>query len=1749
MKNIRKLVSLLPALLLFLHTGAQVAQPLKASGYGRSVHQSQPKTQYLNVTGERFTGLLFDNGPIMNSPGTGFGGADESICYAPLDVLAWPSSTPAWTADDFVITDNSWDIDSISFYDIMPGCPINQSLYSACYIIIWDGKPGENGSHIIWGDRNTNRLVSTVFTNCYRTDTETPGGSNFPIFKNTCATDGLILNAGHYWIQMQIQSNDVAYTYAPPVVTDHPATGNAIWMNELANEWAAWEANTYPQGLPFKVFGSTVNKNTDAGIAALIAPASGQNLTASQQVIIKLRNYGIQTIQNVPVSYSVNGGTAVTGIVAGPIASEEEVTFTFPGTIDLSSTGIYDFVVSANLGGDQFAGNNQLTDEVYHYETIINMGNGSVTADCGVFYDSGGPSSTYGITENSTYTFLPASSAVNARLQFDFSEFETEFLYDSLYIFDGPDAQNSPLLTVLNGGDATSIGIIRSSHPSGALTFRFVSDELLNLNGWKAEFHTHIPYNHDLAATTLTTPEFVTANTPAEFKVIVKNEGNSAETNYTVKLYIDNDIEIGTVTGTNLGYNQEYEFRIPGTITSPGLHQVYAKVILTGDQQTENDACESVEVSVKPQGSGYIIVGKGNEMNFRLPVSYVSYNSLSESIYYPEEIGMEGMINGTGFIYSFRQNVAGAPLKIWMGETDRTDLSGSWIPSSELTLVFDGTVSYNQGIDTVFIDFTSAYEYHGGNLVMMVYRPLDYSIYPGTVIGQNLFQTTITPEHPNRTRHTFADIMIINPAMPRFGNVLSQIPNTLFKFDVSMMAQLKGTVNDGDGNPLGNALVTSTGSHLSSLTNNAGEYMLNYVWPGNHDNKAEKYTYNDEIASINLAQGSVNTHNFTLTNRPMAFVTGSVRPSDDPANGLDGATITLTGYDTSYTATTINTGMFLVLNIYGNTTYHLHITHPEYEDYHNDITVGNGGTLDLGSIILRELTAHPDNIVATDNNSTANVTWDVASLDYTIQYDNDSVYYYLTSFADQRESAIRFTPEAYPCQLKKAILNVRDYAVITGNPPSSFRVKVYDDDGTNNLPGTQLAEVTVTPAADGWCEVDLTSFNISVTSGDFYIVHAQNGSYPNYVEIGIDQSTHPENRSYSKPASWSSWALDPYYCHFMIRAVVSGSSSSDELTILDSQSGISTGSRETDGLTGYSVYRLHAGEEADTTNWITLSDNQAGNSYDDNDWSNLPWGEYVYAVRTNYVNGILSTPGFSNTLLKNVLTTANIELITNTDYIPADAHVLLTNTDGNPDHIYETNTNGAGSIQFTDFYKGTYRIVVRHHNFYTVDTTFDITSSAEHQIYLTERNLLPFMATATNQDTLAMVKWYNPSNLRDLVLDDSIPEASWAGTAGYQKWYGNYYTNTYTGAIVSCDIYIERHPFGSAEDATIDIFDVNHNLIGTSEPFVPQYDQWNTIRIPDVAVTGDFYAMVHFNQIMDDSHYLGLDLNGPNVTNTQGYIYDGNTWLTVHEFLTGLEGGVFMIRPAINISTGTNRSVQTYGVYRLEPGQENNPGSWVLINPEVQSTLYPDSSWYLVEQGNYRYSVNCNYSTGISSDYAFTNILAKQPGYPSPLHLSIEQLTESEALFTWTSTNREDLVEYKVYLNDMTTQLASVTDTSFTFTGLSINVPYVAGVRSVYSNGESTIKTIEFILLTTNTNQNTMNKPEIFPNPGRDVVFIAEAKGANVEIYSITGELMLRTQLEDPVSRLNLEKFRSGVYLVKIFRDNTVHTQKLIISE
>ncbi|MDQ3108300.1 MAG: N-acetylmuramoyl-L-alanine amidase [Bacteroidota bacterium] len=134
--------------------------------------------------------------------------------------------------------------------------------------------------------------------------------------------------------------------------------------------------------------------------------------------------------------------------------------------------------------------------------TSQTYGSSFTTPDCryadfncsGTFDDTGGPSGNYSGNEDYIFMITPPNAT---SVTVNFSTFDLEANFDSLFIYDGPSV-SAPLVGVYTG--TNSPGTITSTDT--ALTFRFISDPFVNTTGFTSswtctQLTTGIPENQN----------------------------------------------------------------------------------------------------------------------------------------------------------------------------------------------------------------------------------------------------------------------------------------------------------------------------------------------------------------------------------------------------------------------------------------------------------------------------------------------------------------------------------------------------------------------------------------------------------------------------------------------------------------------------------------------------------------------------------------------------------------------------------------------------------------------------------------------------------------------------------------------------------------------------------------------------------------------------------------------------------------------------------------------------------------------------------------------------------------------------------------------------------------------------------------------------------------------------------------------------------------------------------------------------
>ncbi|CAA7387083.1 M12 family metallo-peptidase [Chryseobacterium fistulae] len=116
------------------------------------------------------------------------------------------------------------------------------------------------------------------------------------------------------------------------------------------------------------------------------------------------------------------------------------------------------------------------------------------------FTDTGGQNGNYDNNETIIKTFYPTTPGMTMTLTF--SQFTLENNYDYMYVYNGPSIE-SPLFTngALTGSNLPPA--FTSSHSSGAITVKFVSDYSINNSGWIARLFCGYRNRHYSSSTQL----------------------------------------------------------------------------------------------------------------------------------------------------------------------------------------------------------------------------------------------------------------------------------------------------------------------------------------------------------------------------------------------------------------------------------------------------------------------------------------------------------------------------------------------------------------------------------------------------------------------------------------------------------------------------------------------------------------------------------------------------------------------------------------------------------------------------------------------------------------------------------------------------------------------------------------------------------------------------------------------------------------------------------------------------------------------------------------------------------------------------------------------------------------------------------------------------------------------------------------------------------------------------------------------
>lgn len=448
---------------------------------------------------------------------------------------------------------------------------------------------------------------------------------------------------------------------------------------------------------------------------------------------------------------------------------------------------------------------------------------------------------------------------------------------------------------------------------------------------------------------------------------------------------------------------------------------------------------------------------------------------------------------------------------------------------------------------------------------------------------------------------------------------------------------LTGVVSSSSG-PIAGATLNIINTGLTQTTSSTGTYTFPTVPIGIKQVKCSKIGYVTQTQSATITENQTTTRNFSLIALPNYNVTGTVYGSGAPTVGLAGVTLRFVG-DITYTVSTNAAGQYVV-PVLGNTNYVYTITKVGYNNAIGNITVGTTNYA-MSNVTLNEIASGTpvSSVTATLNTAftQANIAWsnsDNTNVDTGLVVNGNFISgtngWQIVNFTSGSSSEI-VSEGGNNCMVLHH-QNVNDWNSIGQEIRSRL------------IPGTTYW-VSMKYKVNSIQE----NVTLSIRFADSQLVMHSSVVAPNLNESYVisDNSWHQIEGTFVCTSSFP-LSSEPMLS-VMFNYGTAGTAYIDNVTVREVTPRITEQNDmliqgEDRSFTGYKLWRMLEGQEANETAWTLLTPNSVIDStFADAGWASLPSGNYKWAVKSLYSGGILSLPTFSN-VLDHVPPTGSISL-------------------------------------------------------------------------------------------------------------------------------------------------------------------------------------------------------------------------------------------------------------------------------------------------------------------------------------------------------------------------------------------------------------------------------------------------------------------------------------------------------------------------
>ncbi len=276
-------------------------------------------------------------------------------------------------------------------------------------------------------------------------------------------------------------------------------------------------------------------------------------------------------------------------------------------------------------------------------------------------------------------------------------------------------------------------------------------------------------FENDIALAKLSGNLSTQANKETLFDVSLRNAGTEAIAGKDYMVYLKDEAgtTLATALGADLSTGESTDIKVAYTFTEVDTAYFYAEVVLSGELRTDNNTSAMSSIKVNSD-STYV---------YELPYdSYVSYNyydfpvpaskmtGATEMIIYPEEIQQSGEMTSIEFQYVAGADYAKAPLTVYLAHVPDSLLGYSYedygytyytaewlaLSSVEYTVVFDDSLDFYAGENSLKIDFENSFDYNGTDNLFILIDKDSTDTYMS-----NLQFKQVIPEHMSQPRYVY----------------------------------------------------------------------------------------------------------------------------------------------------------------------------------------------------------------------------------------------------------------------------------------------------------------------------------------------------------------------------------------------------------------------------------------------------------------------------------------------------------------------------------------------------------------------------------------------------------------------------------------------------------------------------------------------------------------------------------------------------------------------------------------------------------------------------------------------------------------------------------------------------------------------------------------------------------------------------------------------------------------------------------